>query len=92
MAFDDEFHRIVRDTYPYPIAFAYRKALGRHSNDSGTVKYVVQAAERVVQFLGLVALSQARHDWLDGCLPGLDMLPKISFARSPICRSVPGPT
>lgn len=65
----DELKRLIRETYPFPIAHAHKKVMGYLDDDVQKLCYIFQAAENAIQFAGLLTLAQARMDILNKTLP-----------------------
>jgi hypothetical protein len=59
---DAELTRLIRERYPFPIAYTYKKTLALLDNDAQKLDCLLQAAETVVQFLTLVMLAQLSRD------------------------------
>lgn len=53
---------LIREQYPFPIAYAYKKLQARLDDDAHKLHLLVQTAEVTVQYLALVTLAQLRHD------------------------------
>ena len=64
-----ELTRIVREQYPFPIAYAYKKTLGVPDENVEKLKCLLETAETTIQFLALLALAQVRHDLLHDTAP-----------------------
>jgi hypothetical protein len=54
--------RLIRDRYPFPIAYAHKKTLTFLDDNAQKLKCLIQTAETVIQFLALVMLGQVRRD------------------------------
>ena len=59
-----EFIRLIRESYPFPIAHAHKKTLGVLENEEKKLACLFQTAEMTIQFLALLALAQVRQDLL----------------------------
>ncbi len=65
----DELKRLIRETYPFPIAHAHKKALGLMDDDLQKLKCIIVTAETAIQFLALLALAQVRQDLINKKIP-----------------------
>lgn len=54
--------KLVRETYPFPIAHAHKKTVGLLDDGAQKLKCILGTAESTMQFLGLTALAQLRRD------------------------------
>jgi hypothetical protein len=54
--------RLIREQYPFPIAYAYKKLQAQLDDDAHKLHLLVQTAEVTAQYLALVILAQLRHD------------------------------
>ena len=63
--------RLIRESYPFPIAYAHKKVMGMLADDARKLQGIIETAELTVQFLALLALAQVRQDLLDERLPAL---------------------
>ncbi len=61
-SFSSEIKTRVRQSYPFPIAHAYKKTMGYLDNDHNKLKCILETAETTVQFLALLALAQLNQD------------------------------
>ena len=66
----DELKRLVRESYPLPIAHAHKKTMGLLDDDAQKLKCLLETAENTIQFLALTALAQLSHDLRQGNAPG----------------------
>ena len=57
--------RVIREQYPFPIAYAHKKTLGVLDDNVEKLKCLVETAEATIQFLALLALAQVRQDLLN---------------------------
>ncbi|GAK54714.1 WD-40 repeat protein [Candidatus Moduliflexus flocculans] len=57
-----ELIRLIRESYPFPIAHAHKKTLGVLENEEKKLTCLFQTAETTIQFLALLALAQVRQD------------------------------
>lgn len=62
----DQLKRLVRESYPFPIAHAHKKTLGLLDDDAQKLKCLIETAENTMQFLALTALAQLWHDLRQG--------------------------
>ena len=70
----DEIRRLVRETYPFPVALPHKKTLGLLDDNMEKLKNIFETAEATVQFLALLALAQVRKDLAEGNAPDKDSL------------------
>jgi WD40 repeat protein len=69
---DANLTRLIREQYPFPIAYAYKKTLALLDDDAQKLKCLIQTAETVIQFLALVVLAQLHRDLEQHQAPALD--------------------
>ena len=65
----DELKRLVRESYPFPIAHAHKKTMGLLDEEAQKLKCLIETAENTIQFLALTALAQLSHDLRQGNVP-----------------------
>ncbi|MCI0529759.1 MAG: hypothetical protein L0Y56_20140, partial [Nitrospira sp.] len=68
---DDELKRLIRETYPFPIAHAHKKTLAFLDDNTQKLKCLIQTAETTIQFLALVVLAQLNRDLEQAQAPAL---------------------
>jgi Novel STAND NTPase 1/WD domain, G-beta repeat len=59
---DPDLIRLIRDSYPFPIAHATKRALALRDDDAQKLKCLLDVAEITIQFLALVVLAQLHRD------------------------------
>ena len=69
-----ELIRLIRESYPFPIAHAHKKTLAVSNNDVETLRGILVTAEKSIQFLALLALAQVRQDLDNHTLPNAGKL------------------
>ena len=70
-----ELKRLVRESYPFPIAHAHKKTLAVLDNNVEKLTGIFETAETTIQFLALLALAQVRQDLSRGkAVPNLTKL------------------
>ena len=57
-----ELIRVIRESYPFPIAHAHKKTLAVLDNSVEKLTGIFETAETTIQFLALLALAQVRQD------------------------------
>ena len=57
-----ELIRLIRESYPFPIAHAHKKTLAVLDNSVEKLTGIFETAETTIQFLALLALAQVRQD------------------------------
>jgi hypothetical protein len=65
----DDLKKIVRESYPFPIAHKYKKTSELIENNMLKLKYILETAETTIQFLAIIALAQVRQDMLADRIP-----------------------
>ncbi len=62
---DEQLKQLIREHYPFPIAYAHKKTLGVLDEGVEKLKCLLETAETIIQFLALLALAQVRQDLLN---------------------------
>jgi hypothetical protein len=64
-------NRLVWETYPFPIAYAYKRTIEELKSDDELykLKYLCETAESPVRFLALLTVAQVQQDALHDKLP-----------------------
>ncbi len=83
----EELKKRVRDTYPFPIAHAYKKVLGCFGENEQKLKCIVETTEVILQFLALISLSQVQHDLIQNSQP-----PALAAVKEKIKKALLGET